>query len=315
MKAARPLVWRKGAELKDESRRYCYEGRRYESVTSFLSPLFDASFPARTWFGQEVTRLAQAWLDGEAVEAWQESGCGWAKTSASPPDLLTDKAYVENIALRELKRHSDRGGAIDDLFNEYAQGAAPSLEQLPEYLESVIFGKGRSCSVEECLPFGAQAIRFLETYQPSIYFSQVPVFHDGYRYAGTFDHVISTDGALASVAPWTSPFALLSVKTTNSEGAKMDRSWQAQEGAYALADFGVVEGGSCPVEVELPPKMDALYVILHKDRYYLRHASRSLLDRAVRELFLPLVQIAQAQASLPLAPIVGKAKRGAAVPA
>lgn len=242
------MIWRRGADLRDESGIYRYGGRAYPSVTTVLEPHDDFLWVHLAAIKREVERLTKHVQTGELVETWTLHEGAWLRDDKNPLELLQDGDYISKAGLRFLKSRADRGSTVHDILEDLACRACPDEDQLKERLEEHVYGKHRSCEVEECLPFARSLLRWWQEFQPEIILSEGSVFNDQYEYAGRLDCILYLDNQLWCV----------DLKTS----ANFRRPWMAQLAAYSKAEFTVISEPGSDVQLEWPITPDLPCAIL-----------------------------------------------------
>jgi hypothetical protein len=270
------LSWKRGVDLRDERGIYRYGGRAYPSVTTVLEPHDDFLWVHLAAIRKEVEHLKAHVETGETVEVWTEHEGAWLREEKSPLELLQDGGYIANAGLRFLKQRADRGSVIHDILEDLACRAVPDESDLQGRLEEHVYGKGRSCTVEECLPFARSLLRWWAEFQPEIVLSEGAVFNDTHEYAGRLDCILYMQGQLWNV----------DLKTSSS----FRRSWMAQVVAYSKAEFSLVCEPGSDIQIEWPMMEGLPCAILQvkEDRAVWRPVNR--IEERFNEFFLPALQ-------------------------
>ena len=238
MEGVAPITWKRGVDLRDETGTYNYSGRSYPSVTTVLGPHDDFLWVHLAAIKKEVDRLHECAKTGELVEVWTEREGAFEREDKNPLDLLQDGDYVSKAGLRFLKSRADRGSTIHDILEDLACKAVPDEEDLQERIEEHVYGKKRSCTVEECLPYAKALLRWWQEHAPEIILSEGSIFNDEHEYAGRLDCILYYDSQLWCV----------DLKTSQN----FRRPWMAQIAAYSKAEFSVCSEPGSDVSVEWP---------------------------------------------------------------
>ena len=274
---------KKGASLKDESRMYCYEGRRSVSVTTVLGLLNDFLFTHLSWTAGEVARIAND--PASLIDKWVESENGWDIQQVIGLSALQDVEYVKNIGPRKLKAAADRGRSLHELKDLYGLGHPPTYDD-GFYAEVMMAIPENSAEAEDVFPYMRSLTRWWEQSRPVLSISEMPVFSDlqGTPYAGTLDGLIEFDnsGPNSQNGRW---YGWFDLKTSDS----FKRSWAAQLAAYSKTDFGVLSDGNSCVEFQMPSGLPCGVLMVTPERVLFRDMT-NVVDNYYEHLFIPALK-------------------------
>ena len=168
-----------------------------------------------------VTTIISKGLPKPALVNWAANTAAayavdeWDALASLPPSERLKRISKAHEASRD--KAAVRGTQVHALADKLANG------------EEVVVPDELAGHVESC-------VRFLDDWDPSTVFTEMPVYHEKYLYAGTLDLLVEMDGET-----W-----LLDFKTSKS-GAYGDTAFQLA--AYANATHGLHGGQVIPMPV------------------------------------------------------------------
>ena len=277
------VQFKRGTDLRDAKGIYAYKGRSYPGATTVLGPHSDFIWVHMNEVGKYVVELYESVQTGELMPTWRETESGWEVVWETPHSLLLNADHVSKQGFRKLKEAADRGSTIHDMLADYAVGAAPDESQLDAYLQSLIFGKRRSCTIENVKPYAVSLLHWLDSVSPVLWVSEASCFNDTHEYAGTFDAIAEVEGELV----------MLDLKTSDT----FKRTWMAQIGAYSHSELFVADDGNGPVECDTPQGLKCAVLQVLPDRYIYRSFDS---EEAYKDLFLPALKAFQANKNVRL---------------
>lgn len=276
----------RGFESRDENGYYTLQGVKYPSVTTVLGFADDFLWVHLTKIKNLLDEIKTQGIDGEMHERWIEHDGKFTKSYIHPKDALLDSKYVAYAGLRHLKACADRGTAMHELKADYASGAWPSIKQIPDRLEEIIFHQALSCKIEDVIPYGVQLWKYLDKRRPQIVYSEYPAFNISKRYAGRPDCIWVLDGEMM-------------VEDAKSQAEySCKRIHFAQASAYAHSQMLYSPEGVIKFPRNKNKILPVCVLYVTPDRCGLR----ILRDHSAyyKELFLPALQAFHANKELPL---------------